>query len=133
MPIRLENRNRYPKNWKKISKKIIERSGGQCEFIIYGKRCEAKQYQPHPITKSKVVLTVAHLNHIPEDCRDNNLKAGCQRCHNRYDAKNRAKGIKERKILKIKKEHKNLWNFKTKDVNADIDYVPSKDAKLMEK
>jgi len=32
-----------------------------------------------------VVLTVAHLNHQPEDCADVNLKAMCQRCHLRYD------------------------------------------------
>lgn len=35
--------------------------------------------------KGKIVLTVAHLNHTPEDCRDENLKAMCQRCHLRYD------------------------------------------------
>ena len=29
----------------------------------------------------KIVLTIAHLNHAPEDCRDENLKALCQR-HN---------------------------------------------------
>jgi hypothetical protein len=31
------------------------------------------------------VLTVAHLNHDGMDCRDDNLKAMCQRCHLRYD------------------------------------------------
>lgn len=31
------------------------------------------------------MLTVAHLNHQPADCRDENLKAMCQRCHLRYD------------------------------------------------
>jgi 5-methylcytosine-specific restriction endonuclease McrA len=34
----------------------------------------------------KIVLTSAHLNHDPSDCRDENLKALCQRCHLRYDA-----------------------------------------------
>jgi hypothetical protein len=34
-------------------------------------------------------LTVAHLNHTPEDCRDENLKAMCPRCHNRYDSAHR--------------------------------------------
>jgi hypothetical protein len=33
----------------------------------------------------KVVLTVAHLNHDPADCRDENLRAGCQLHHLRYD------------------------------------------------
>lgn len=40
-----------------------------------------------------VVLTVAHLDHTPENCgepgRRPNLKAWCQRCHNTYDAPQR--------------------------------------------
>lgn len=32
-----------------------------------------------------VVLTVAHLNHQPEDCRPENLAAMCQRHHLAYD------------------------------------------------
>lgn len=35
----------------------------------------------------RIVLTVAHLNHDPADCRDENLKAMCQRCHLRLDSK----------------------------------------------
>ena len=35
-------------------------------------------------TGVRIVLTVGHLNHQPEDCRDENLRAWCQRCHNRY-------------------------------------------------
>jgi len=31
------------------------------------------------------VLTVAHLNHYPPDCRPENLLALCQTCHLRYD------------------------------------------------
>ena len=38
------------------------------------------------VTLSHVVLTAAHLDHQPENCADENLLAGCQRCHNRYDA-----------------------------------------------
>lgn len=44
-----------------------------------------------------MVLTVAHMNHTPEDCTLENLRALCQRCHNRYDAKTRARGRKERR------------------------------------
>lgn len=44
----------------------------------------------------RIVLTVAHLNHTPEDCRPENLRAWCQRCHNRYDAAERRKGIQQR-------------------------------------
>jgi hypothetical protein len=34
-----------------------------------------------------VVLTVGHLDHTPENCAEENLRAWCQRCHLRYDAK----------------------------------------------
>lgn len=43
-----------------------------------------------------IVLTVAHLDHDPSNCAEDNLKALCQRCHNRYDAKMRRLGINER-------------------------------------
>lgn len=74
------HRDRYPDNWEEISLKIRARSGGKCEF------CGAENYKPHPITGSRVVLTVAHLDHNPQNCADDDLKALCQRCHLRYDA-----------------------------------------------
>jgi hypothetical protein len=37
-----------------------------------------------------VVLTTAHLNHTPEDCRPENLKAMCQGCHLHYDREHHA-------------------------------------------
>lgn len=37
----------------------------------------------------RVVLTVAHLNHEPEDRRRESLAVLCQRCHNRHDAAHR--------------------------------------------
>ena len=49
---------------------------------------------PHKNEKTgktvKVVLTIAHLDHTPEHCEPENLRALCQACHNRYDAKHRA-------------------------------------------
>lgn len=79
------HKERYPKNWKEISLRIRERAGGKCEF------CGAENYKPHPITGSKVILTVAHLDHNPQNCADENLKALCQRCHLKYDARHHAK------------------------------------------
>jgi hypothetical protein len=35
----------------------------------------------------RVVCTVAHLDHTPENCSDENLRFLCQRCHLAYDAK----------------------------------------------
>lgn len=97
MPIRAENRSRYPKDWPAISRAIRERAGNRCEFMeTNGLRCEAVNGQPHPLTGSIVVLTVAHLDHQPENCDPANLLAGCQRCHNRYDAPMRRRGIAER-------------------------------------
>lgn len=86
MPIKPENKNKYPKNWKQISKDIrFNRAKSKCEF------CGAENYKPHPLTGSKVILTVAHLDHTPENCDYSNLKALCQKCHLSYDAKHHAK------------------------------------------
>lgn len=86
MPIRPENRKRYPKDWKQISQRIrFERAGGQCEQIIDGERCKARHGERHPSTSSKVVLTVAHLDHRPENVDADNLRAMCQKCHLSYD------------------------------------------------
>ncbi len=93
MPIRAENRNRYPKNWREISLSIRrDRAQWRCE----GAGCDARHGEPHPITGSRVVLTVAHLDHQPENCAAANLLALCQRCHNAYDAPMRRAGIKAR-------------------------------------
>ena len=85
MPIKPENRSRYPGNWNEIRKGILTRAGNRCEW------CGVRNGEPHPITGAKVILTVMHLNHKPEDCRKENLKAACQKCHNGYDAEHRKK------------------------------------------
>jgi hypothetical protein len=36
-----------------------------------------------------IVLTVAHLDHNPENCHPKNLLAMCQHCHNIYDRPHR--------------------------------------------
>ena len=109
MPVRPENVARYPKDWKAISLRIrFERAGGRCECTghcgkDHGGRCDARHGFTHPQTGSIVVLTTMHLNHTPEDCRDDNLLAGCQRCHNRYDAPHRAAGVAMRKEAEHRK------------------------------
>ena len=82
MPIKPENVDRYPKDWKLRSRFIrFYRARNKCEW------CGAENYQPHPITGSKVILTVAHIyDHRPEAARLLNLAALCQRCHIRHDA-----------------------------------------------
>jgi 5-methylcytosine-specific restriction endonuclease McrA len=44
----------------------------------------------------KIVLTVAHRDHTPENVDPANLFHACQRCHNRYDAPMRRAGIQAR-------------------------------------
>ena len=90
MPIRASERERYPADWPAISRRIRERESNACKW------CGATNGEPHPVTGSRVVLTVAHLDHQPENCADDNLAALCQKCHNRYDAPHRRQGIKER-------------------------------------
>jgi hypothetical protein len=96
MPIRPENKDRYPADWGAISMRIrFERAQGQCECLGecrrgHAGRCTAVHGQPSPATGSKVCLTVAHLDHTPENCNDTNLRAMCNACHLTYDAPHHA-------------------------------------------
>lgn len=54
-------------------------------------------FDPNARGPVKVVLTVAHLDHQPENCARENLRALCQKCHNDYDAPVRRRGIAERR------------------------------------
>jgi hypothetical protein len=90
MPIRPSERGRYPANWRSISLAIRARSGGQCECdglcgLHAGRRCEERNGEAARWARGKVVLTVAHLDHTPENVDECNLSAMCQRCHLRYD------------------------------------------------
>lgn len=88
MPIKPENRSRYPKNWKDIRASILERAKDHCEFC--GRKNHSFVLNEKTGKIIKVVLTIAHLDHQPENCDPSNLRALCQACHNRYDAKHRA-------------------------------------------
>jgi hypothetical protein len=84
------NKSRYPANWRSISLAVREEAGWKCEW------CGARHREPHPVTGSMVILTVAHLGinrpdgslgnkHDTHDVRPENLAALCQRCHLNYD------------------------------------------------
>lgn len=47
-----------------------------------------------------IVLTIMHLNHDTKDNRDENLKAACQRCHNRHDLPFRTANRKAKRARK---------------------------------
>ncbi|TCS14561.1 hypothetical protein [Caulobacter sp. BK020] len=97
MPIRPENRRRYPADWPAISRGKKERAGWRCEGSPMYPACRAKHGEPHPVTGSRVVLTTAHLDHTPENCADENLRAWCQRCHNTYDLQHRLRNAAARR------------------------------------
>lgn len=104
MPIRPERRQLYPGDWQQISSRIrFERAGGRCE-------CRGECGQDHKgqcihshgskmMSGRVCVLTVAHLNHDETDCRDENLCAMCQGCHNRYDMAHRLEGRRRRQHI----------------------------------
>lgn len=74
----------YHPKWSLISRLIrFVRAKNKCE----NEGCGAINGQPHPVTGSKVVLTVAHVDHNKENNRFSNLKAWCQRCHLKHDLK----------------------------------------------
>lgn len=91
MPIRPENRARYPSDWKVISAAIRDRAGNRCECLgecgrgTHEGRCPNVQHGEAYGTGSRVVLTTAHLDHTPENCGPENLKSMCQGCHLHYD------------------------------------------------
>ncbi len=103
MPIKTENRHRYPPNWRAIRAAILERAGDRCEQCGIPNRAwrnnatgqwtkDAGLTEAWRLDGDKIaciVLTVAHLDHAPEHNDPANLRALCQRCHNRHDAPHR--------------------------------------------
>lgn len=113
MPISKENAKRYPKDWKEISLRIKERAGWRCECEgecgrgTHEGRCPNVHNGTAYGTGSIVILTTAHLNHTPEDCRDENLKAMCNGCHLHYDRDHHK--ARTRATLRKKKGLQELW------------------------
>src|SRR6267154_1521875 len=103
MPIKPENICRYPANWRAIRVRILERAGHRCEGSPAFPNCRAPNgwyrvkktetlyAQPcEDSSVTRIVLTIGHLDHTPENCADENLRAWCQRCHLTYDAAHHA-------------------------------------------
>jgi len=90
MPIRPENRGRYGADWPEFSRYVrFERAGGRCECAgecgrgTHQGRCPNVHGAAAYGSGSRVVLTVAHLTHEPEDREQ--VRAMCQGCHLHYD------------------------------------------------
>ena len=91
MPIKPENKARYPKNWKsEIRPSILLRANNRCEMC--GVENGSTYIREKDGKVCKHVLTIAHVNdENPENCDPSNLMALCCFCHNKLDAPMRAK------------------------------------------
>lgn len=78
MPMEKE---RYPANWKQLALSVKEAAGWCCTAC--GKQCRKPGEK---LDSHKRTLTVHHINHVPEDCRPENLIALCAPCHLKADA-----------------------------------------------
>ena len=91
MPISREAERRYPggslrsPEWLAIRQRILARARHRCE----GRGCGVRNHEAHPVTGSRVVLTIARLDQDPGNNAGNNLRALCQKCHNAWDAPTR--------------------------------------------
>lgn len=98
MPVSAARQMLYPGGslksplWQDIRAWVRLRSGGRCEGSPAYPDCRAADGEPHPVTGSRVVLTVAHVGH--DLCRNgpDDLRHWCQRCHNTHDAAYRRRG-----------------------------------------
>lgn len=88
------DRSKYPANWEEISLSARQAAGWRCQGSPSYPDCQAEQGKPHPVTGSIVVLTVAHLDHNPQNVAADNLRVWCQRCHLTYDAKHHARNAR---------------------------------------
>ena len=96
MPIPREIRRlHYGTHWlRDVRPRILALANNHCERCgvangAVGVRTKGL-FHPVPVRRRRgreitIVLTVAHLNHVPGDDGDDNLRAWCQRCHLLYD------------------------------------------------
>jgi hypothetical protein len=71
----------YSSDWDEIASRVKEAANWRC--VVCSRQCY------HPGERAldvRRVLTVAHLDHLPPNCSEDNLNAMCSGCHLRYDA-----------------------------------------------
>ena len=107
---------KYPKNWKEIRERILERANNTCEVCGKENGEEFHSFKENNFTIwrwlsytewirrdcpkiVKVVLTIAHLDHdeTNHDVKDERLMAMCQLCHLRYDAHEKKRRLKDKR------------------------------------
>jgi 5-methylcytosine-specific restriction endonuclease McrA len=91
-------RENYPDDWDQIAQGIKEAAGWKCEKC--GRQCRfpGDKFDTHVRT-----LTVAHINHVEMDCREENLVALCPKCHLAYDEVRKAMQRLAKKRIKAER------------------------------
>lgn len=93
------DRSKYPDDWDEIAVRIKEAAGWKCE------KCDRQCRWPgEPFDTHRRTLTVAHINHVESDCRDENLVALCPACHLEYDGYRKALQRLAKKRIKAQKK-----------------------------
>lgn len=117
MPIKPENRTRYPADWPAIRFRILQRARYRCEhdgcnavhreegywdgarWVRMPTALRDAGYRAGHLVACddgrtlkliRIILTIAHLDHTPENCADDNLRAWCQKHHLGYAAAHHA-------------------------------------------
>ena len=119
MPI---NYKEYPKDWKIIRYRILERANHKCEFcgvpnhvlihrtgkgindwVFWPEGMESEAWDIDGLKCTKIILTIAHLDHdkTNHEVSDERLKALCQKCHLQYDMPRHVANRKRNRQLKM--------------------------------
>lgn len=111
MPINYKD---YPENWKWLSRQIISDARNKCELCyapngVYVLRGRSKleqlpwypdhsEYSKEGFWRTKIILTVHHIDGDKHNSTKQNLIALCQRCHLRLDLLKHMKNRKQRRF-----------------------------------
>jgi hypothetical protein len=102
------NRTLYPRNWESIALSVKTSANWTCQNCTrpcrkpgesiaalasrvrewpdaYEEVNSGVDFGDWVFKRGRFLLTAAHLNHRPSDCRPENLRAWCAPCHCRYD------------------------------------------------
>lgn len=110
----------YAPNWKDVVRpEALKRAGYRCQrckapnkaLIWRDKSGDWTQFPESDIQRgfverknlTKIILTIAHLNHLTFDNRPENLQALCQKCHLHHDLPHKLKMKKVHPLLSVDK------------------------------
>jgi len=130
LPIKPENKDKYPDDWDETREATLKKYNNRCAFCgvenhTFGYRDENGKFikveegcaldiaalDGYKIIE--IVLTRAHLNQDETDNREENVKPLCQKCHNNLDAARRAQTRYMTKLKKERQEGQKFFPFKS--------------------